>query len=188
MGGTIKVTYEKIELLGEGNYDTWAPQVQAVLTLNGLRAIVRNGVRPLAASDASDDEKNLVEAARNLDLEQDELAKALLLLHVSQRHHLRVSRAATAKDAWDALKGIYCSGSRAQLTDCRNQLRTLKLRPDETMEDYVSRAEALGVLRWQVLVSQYQTRAWPCQFSMVFPRSTAPSASSALRTQDVMRR
>ena len=75
--------------------------------------------------------------------ESDTAAKTVLALCVADHHLVTVDKAANAKAAWDALMDIYKSNTAAQLQRTRRDFNTLKLQSNESITDYIARAQTL---------------------------------------------
>jgi hypothetical protein len=75
--------------------------------------------------------------------ESDTMAKTVLALCVADQHLVTVDKAANAKAAWDALMDIHKSNTAAQLQRTRRDFNTLKLPGNESITDYIARAQTL---------------------------------------------
>jgi hypothetical protein len=116
-----KVTVEKLDV---DNYAVWSVKVRAVLITKDLWAAVSgkpDDVRP----------------------EQSEKALAQIQLLVADHHLATLSKAKTAKEAWETLEAVYQAKSMARRLQLKRELNSLRKEPNEPLTKYVSRATDL---------------------------------------------
>ncbi|GAX83850.1 hypothetical protein CEUSTIGMA_g11275.t1 [Chlamydomonas eustigma] len=76
--------------------------------------------------------------------EKDRKAKALIGQYVKDHLLFTVKRAASAREAWEALKELYVQRSVARKQELRIKLTNLRMLPEEDMARYVGRAQQLS--------------------------------------------
>ncbi|XP_036144285.1 uncharacterized protein LOC118646102 [Monomorium pharaonis] len=64
---------------------------------------------------------------------------ATIALGVDPEHQIHILDCEKASDAWDALQKIFESKSRARILQLKKQMLTIKLKPNETMNSYLTR-------------------------------------------------
>jgi len=107
--------------LNDSNYGTWAARMECHLVNAELWAAV--GAAEHAASAK---------------------AKAQIGLAVEDRYLSLVMGSDSAKDAWDALKGVFAAQSSARKLALKKELNSLCLAAEESTSAFVARAKALG--------------------------------------------
>jgi transposase InsO family protein len=75
---------------------------------------------------------------------KDRKAKALIGQYVKDHLLFTVKRAASAREAWEALKELYVQRSVARKQELRIKLTNLRMLPEEDMARYVGRAQQLS--------------------------------------------
>lgn len=108
--------------------DFWTIKMKYVLTSKKLFSVIETA----PGASATEEQK-----------ESDTMAKTVLALCVADHHLVTVDKAANAKAAWDALMDIYKSNTAAQLQRTRREFNTLKLEGNESITDYIARAQTL---------------------------------------------
>jgi hypothetical protein len=76
--------------------------------------------------------------------EKDRKAKALIGHYVKDHLLFAVKRAASAREAWEALKALYVQRSVARKQELRIKLTNLRMLPEEDMARFVGRAQQLS--------------------------------------------
>ncbi|GAX86590.1 hypothetical protein CEUSTIGMA_g13998.t1, partial [Chlamydomonas eustigma] len=76
--------------------------------------------------------------------EKDRKAKALIGQYVKDHLLFTVKRAASAREAWEALKELYVQRSVARKQELRIKMTNLRMLPEEDMARYVGRAQQLS--------------------------------------------
>lgn len=110
--------------------DTWSLKMKYVLKSKKLFTVVETAISATPS---------------NAEKESDTMAKTVLALCVADHHLVTVDKAANAKEAWDALMDIYKSNTAAQLQRTRREFNTLSLQGNESITDYIARAQTLRV-------------------------------------------
>ena len=130
------VSKPSIMPLDTSNYATWEVRMKALLKSKKVWKIVENGLSEGAVTRSGDEE-------HEKELEQDDEALALILLNVEDHNLTRLKRCKTAKEAWEALAGVYQSKSTAQWIKLQYELKSLTLQADEPVFKYVARATGI---------------------------------------------
>ena len=112
-----------IEALDVDNYGTWSLRMKALLTQKGLWEALE-GSGPVAPGDS-------------------QKALALIILNVKDHHLNTVASCGSAKDAWNALAGIYKSQLNARRMTLRKELTLLKKKHGEALTVYFARARSI---------------------------------------------
>lgn len=107
----------KIPPLGKDNYDTWAIHAQSLLTKNKQWKYVKT-----PPTDKPED------------IEEDEIAKAELLLMISASELKQVKNCKTTKEVWDTLKKTYASKGPARKASLLKELILLRLGNNDIRE------------------------------------------------------
>jgi hypothetical protein len=122
----------KIEMmvvpLGDDNYGTWCPRMEMLLTVEGLMAIVREGVD---------------EDATAADIEKDAKSRAMIGSHLSDQYLSLYKESASAKALWDALQTLFIQKNMSRRLTLRRELTSLKKSPAESVSKYIARAKKL---------------------------------------------
>lgn len=92
-------------------------------------------------------------AAFVFDVLKDEMAKGLLILHVSDTYLDRVQSEPTAHAAWQALERIHNSTIRARIMQMRKELNSLRMQSDQDVNTYHAYARTLANALKQVGVT-----------------------------------
>ena len=79
----------------------------------------------------------------------NEKALAVIALNMKDHHLTTVAACKTAKEAWDALEGIYKAKTLARRLQLRRELNNLKKEPAEPLPKYMARAKSI----WSDLVT-----------------------------------
>jgi hypothetical protein len=116
--------------LGSPNVDSelWFIKMKFLLKSKKLWSAIETAVTP----ESTPEEK-----------ETDESGLSVLALCVADHHLATVDRATSANGAWEALKTIYQSKTVASVQRTRREFNTVKLQTNETMTDYIARAQTL---------------------------------------------
>lgn len=115
----------------DGNdFPVWKAQIESLLRAKDM-AHVLTAKRPI--------EEKL---AKEFD-PKDSVAKSLLLLSLDNKHARLVLSCSTAREIWSKLIQIHEKKSVASKLIMQREFFELRMRPDEKVEDYVSRAEYL---------------------------------------------
>jgi hypothetical protein len=109
-----------IDRLNAVNYATWSKKIEAYLNFKGL-------ADPLTSEEAADDSKCL----------------GALTLAVEDSILPLIANAASAKAAWEKLKGIYKTKSTASLIRLKAALNSLRMSASEPITAYIGRAAEL---------------------------------------------
>ena len=125
MTSSDKVAIEPLDL---DNYATWSVRMKFLLIHKGLWGAV--------SGDVGQETHN-------------EKALAVITLNVKDHHLTTVATCTTAKQAWDALEGIYKAKTLARRLQLRRELNNLKKEPAEPLPKYVARARSI----WNDLVT-----------------------------------
>ena len=123
--GSLKISMEP---LGEGNYHSWSIKMKSYLITKSLWKGVEN---------PSENEK------------ESKQALALMTLHVSDHLLGSLSELKDAGEAWKQLESTFKSKSVARKLQLKRELQTLKMKGDESVTLYVTRARDI----WQELKS-----------------------------------
>ena len=112
-----------IDKLDTDNYAVWSVKMKAYLVIKDLWNTIsgKGDVKPGA----------------------DEKALAQLALHVKDFHLATLSKAESAKDAWETLEAVYQAKSTARRLQLKRELNNLRKEPSEALTKYVSRATDL---------------------------------------------
>ena len=112
-----------IDKLDTDNYAVWSVKMKAYLVIKDLWSTIsgKGDVKPGA----------------------DEKALAQLALHVKDFHLATLSKAESAKDAWETLEAVYQAKSTARRLQLKRELNNLRKEPSEALTKYVSRATDL---------------------------------------------
>lgn len=117
-------TTVKIDLLGEGNYNTWKLRVKALLQRAGLWAAV---------------------SGTPANSKQDEKAMSEIILTVQDTLLPLIGDLTTAKEMWDTLEQLYKSKSKARVKELQRQLNNLSKSKVESLTEYVNRGRAIYI-------------------------------------------
>ena len=104
------------------NYVTWCVEAEAHFVRAGLAGTLDGG---------------------DADPSRNRKAIAHLIALVKQHHYTTVKSHTTAKGAWDDLKSKYQAQTTARRLDLQRQINDIRLRSDETITRYFSRARDL---------------------------------------------
>ena len=107
--------------LNDSNYATWAARMECHLVNAELWAAVGTAEHRASAK-----------------------AKAQIGLCVEDRYLSLVMGSDSAKDAWDALKGVFAAQSSARKLALKKDLNNLRLAAEESTSAFMARAKALG--------------------------------------------
>ena len=118
-----KMSKVDIDKLDTDNYAVWSVKMKAYLVIKDLWSTIsgKGDVKPGA----------------------DEKALAPLALHVKDFHLATLSKAESAKDAWETLESVYQAKSTARRLQLKRELNNLRKEPSEALTKYVSRATDL---------------------------------------------
>ena len=114
-----------IQKLGSDNYTTWATKMKFLLVTKGQWTTVE--VPPTDEAGRANDAKAL----------------ATIGLSVEDYHLSTIEQCTTAKEAWDALKGIYRAKSISLVLRLKKELSQMRKDTSENFTQYISRARAI---------------------------------------------
>lgn len=127
------------------NSSVWKAQVEAYLITKEKVWVVRQTKPRLkvsyAATEAAD--KAAKEEEIKLFLKDDSYVKSLLLLALDNKHVKIVFKCGTAKKIWDRLCAIHEQKSAASKIGLQKEFFEVQISKQETVQDYVARAEYL---------------------------------------------
>lgn len=116
----FKTSFAKLDV---DNYAAWAGKMKCVFLVQRLWTTVSG--------------------QGEVDRALDERALGLIGLNVEDHHMALIATCNSAKQAWDALKGIYQAASYARRLQLKMELNNLRLESGETMAKYAARAAAM---------------------------------------------
>ncbi|XP_017406857.2 uncharacterized protein LOC108320025 [Vigna angularis] len=120
-------------------YDDWCVKMDAILGYQEVDEVVKKGLKEPTKGD-SEEVKKIYKENKKLD------CKARMLIHqcVSPAIFQKISKAATAKEAWDILKEGYGNSGKikkVRLQSLKRQYELLSMEEQETIEDYIGRIQ-----------------------------------------------
>lgn len=122
MAGTSSNT--RLELLSKDNYDTWAMQIEALLTRNDLWGYANGTIqKPTLEAGASEAQSSTIRDWEK----RDKLAKADLILSIQPSELKQVRGCETSNEIWIKLESIYASKGPARKATLLKQLMLQKL-------------------------------------------------------------
>ncbi|EFN74944.1 Retrovirus-related Pol polyprotein from transposon TNT 1-94, partial [Camponotus floridanus] len=125
----------RIDLLSKDNYDTWAIQMEAILTKNDAWGYVcGNKVKP----EVIEGDAVSAEAARTWDI-QDKKAKADIILSIKSSELKQIKGCCTSREVWLKLKSIYQSSGPARKATLLKQLTLHKMNDGGDVRDHLRR-------------------------------------------------
>ncbi|BBG94303.1 hypothetical protein Prudu_002549 [Prunus dulcis] len=142
------VSYSILPIFGGGNYNFWKVKMRTILLSEGLWSFVERGLQEpedLSQLPAAEIEKFEAEVMKD--------AKALSKIQngVTSDIFPRITRAKTAKEAWDTLEKEFQGDSKAitiKLQTLRREFYNMKMKESECIQDYASRlAEVVNQMR-----------------------------------------
>ncbi|XP_052726138.1 uncharacterized protein LOC128194635 [Vigna angularis] len=123
------------------DYDDWCVKMEAILGYQEVDEVVKQGVKEMKEDDTA--------AAKKLQKEERRLdCKARMLLHqcVSPTIFQKISKASTAKEAWDILQEGYGNTGKVKkvrLQALQRQYELLGMGTEETVIEYMGRIQNL---------------------------------------------
>jgi hypothetical protein len=115
-----------IEPLNDENYLSWSQNMQMFLITRDLWDVVESSI--------SSGERESKASLK---------ARAIIGLHVGNQHKGAVMAAKSAAEAWQFLHEVYQGNSAARVMQLHQAVNSLKMTPEESVVNYVSRARAL---------------------------------------------
>jgi gag-polypeptide of LTR copia-type/Zinc knuckle len=116
----FKASFAKLDV---DNYAAWAGKMKCVFLVQRLWTTVSG--------------------QGDVDAALDERALGFIGLNVEDHHMALIATCDSAKQAWDALKGIYQAASYARRLQLKMELNSLRLDGGETIAKYAARAAAM---------------------------------------------
>ncbi|GAX82386.1 hypothetical protein CEUSTIGMA_g9814.t1 [Chlamydomonas eustigma] len=110
----------------DDNWPIWSTRMEFALDRKGLWDVIT------------------AERITDENAEKDRKAKALIGQYVKDHLLFTVKRAASAREAWEALKELYAQRSVARKQELRIKLTNLRMLPEEDIARYVGRAQQLS--------------------------------------------
>lgn len=121
------------ELTGS-NYLTWSLKMKAALKLKKLFEVIEGEIAAGA---------NAVQIAAWNTKNDD--AVGYIQLALSDDHALQFAEHSNAKELWESIKETFTGMQDDRKIDAGNELRNLKMRSNETANDYIARAKGLAI-------------------------------------------
>ncbi|XP_014524555.1 uncharacterized protein LOC106780761 [Vigna radiata var. radiata] len=123
------------------HYDDWCVKMDAILGYQEVDEVVKKGFKEPAKGDSEEVKKSYKET-KKLD------CKARMLIHqcVSPAIFQKISKAATAKEAWDILQEGYGNSGKikeVRLQSLQRQYELLSMEAQETIEEYLGRIQVV---------------------------------------------
>lgn len=118
------------------DFAVWRAQMLAMFTAKGLDSVLKVE-KPLGGTT----DENKTELANYLRIERQ--ARPLLLLALDNKHAKLVLKCETTKEMWNKLSTIHEQASSANKLILQKQFFELQMKNEETVQDFVSRAEYL---------------------------------------------
>lgn len=134
----------QIEMLDTDKYAAWSAKMEFLLKVKGLWSAISSEETVNATVDAK--------------------ALAQIGLHVKSFHLGTVRRAKSAKEAWDALAGVYQAKSNAKRLQLKRELNALVKGRGEPLTRYLTRATDI---RDQLLAAGYEVKDEEIVMSLV---------------------
>src|SRR6478609_3397974 len=110
----------KVVLLNGANYHTWFPEMKAVLRAKKLWTVTHTDVE-------------------DPDLETVDQAIGLITLALSPTIRPVFEAHETARELWTAIEQRYAQRSNVRRTTLKEQLNTMRMEPEESIDEFVSR-------------------------------------------------
>lgn len=122
------------------DFPVWKAQVQAYLnSINKAQCLSNN--KPRRIIQGTDEQKEARQAEITNFLAEDVMVKSLLLLSLDTKTARQVLACETSKEIWDRLCSTQQHKSSASKIVSQQRFFNIKLRYEESIRDYVSRAE-----------------------------------------------
>lgn len=128
---------ESYPKLNAGNYFQWSHRTKWRLMIKGLWQAVE---KPVIA-DGKDAETDAEAVSLT---EKSYKALAIIGQSVSDQYVPLLIKCNTAYEAWTTLEGVFKAKSAARLIQLRTEFTQLKMKPSETVAEYLGRARVLG--------------------------------------------
>ena len=116
-----------IAKLKGANYGVWKAQLEASLMAKGLSGALRGVV--------VEDEQAI---------STDEKARAHIILSVDSKYVQMILSLGTAKEMWERLAAMHVESSSAGCMAIQEQFFSIRMGPNEKVNDYVARVESLA--------------------------------------------
>lgn len=142
------VSYSILPIFGGENYDFWKVKMRTILLSEGLWSFIERGLQePKDLSQFPAAEREQFEA----EVMKDAKALSKTQNGVTSDIFPRITRAKTAKEAWDTLEKEFQGDSKAitiKLQTLRMEFYNMKMKESECIQDYASRlAEVVNQMR-----------------------------------------
>ncbi len=129
-----------IEKLNSDNFQAWKYRIKMVLMAKGLWEYVDGTSSPPVIPQLTNEPNNkeLVDAAiasHAAWTKQDNMARAQIGLTVSNEEIIHIEGAATAKEAWTKICGVYEAKGLASIVYLRQKLLSIRKSEAETMQN-----------------------------------------------------
>lgn len=127
----------------------WKAQVFAYLVCKGKSSALTESkprrIITLGAAGAPPTAEQQAERDKEIQtwVDNDNYVKSLILLHVDSKHVKLIVRCTTAAQMWERLSSMYEESSNANRVLRQQEFFGIKLQKDESVKDYVGRAEYL---------------------------------------------
>lgn len=138
----MKMEQEKVTIpkFTGSDFPVWKAKIEAIIIDRGLEAAILNN-RPVIAASATQESKDAVKLEIESFDKKEKAVRSLLLQALDNKHARLVLSCRNCREMWTRLIDVHSQKSAANKMVLQSQFYDLKMKHDESVQDFVSRAE-----------------------------------------------